>query len=218
MCKFLSLYNTISNFRMSTKPIRVGLIGLTARPNIYDWAGTVHLAYYKKSPLYKLVAVSNSSIGAAHAAIKKYELDSSVVKAYGSPQDLADDPDIDLSVVVVRTSKHKELIMPSLMKGKSAFVEWPLGRTLEEAEEMAEAAQKSGSKTIVGLQAEQAPIFKKIKELIRNDTVGKILSTTVTGALLVSGAVEDKSTSYAMDINSGSTIVDVQFAHCELDP
>jgi predicted dehydrogenase len=79
-------------------------------------------------------------------------------KTYGSPEDLAKDPDIDLVVCNVRVDRHYKVMMPILQAGKNAYVEWPLGANLQQAEEMLAAAQKSGSKTIVGLQARNSPV------------------------------------------------------------
>lgn len=62
-------------------PIRVGFIGLSKS----GWAPNAHLPYLKASPNYEIVALCNSSVESASAAIKQYELPQST-KAYGNPE------------------------------------------------------------------------------------------------------------------------------------
>lgn len=73
--------------------IRVGLIGLSARANT-SWASSAHLPYLQASgSKYVITALCNSSIPAAQSAIEAYKLPAST-KAYGNPQDLAEDAEV----------------------------------------------------------------------------------------------------------------------------
>src|ERR1700721_2391602 len=103
-------------------PIRIGFIGLSASGR---GASDAHFPYLRGSPKYTITALCNSSVEAAHAAIKAHNLPSST-KAYGSPQDLANDPDVDLVVCSVRVDRHYDAIIPALEAGKDCFCEWPL--------------------------------------------------------------------------------------------
>ena len=72
-------------------PIRVGMIGLSAKTG---WASNAHLPYLKASNgKYVITALCNSSVSAAQAAIEAYDLPTST-KAYGSPEDLANDREV----------------------------------------------------------------------------------------------------------------------------
>ncbi len=62
-------------------PIRVGFLGLSTK----GWAPGAHLPYLKSSDKYQIVAICNSSVGIAKAAIAKYELPQGT-KAYGNPE------------------------------------------------------------------------------------------------------------------------------------
>lgn len=68
-------------------PIRVALIGLSAAPHAQGvgWAAAAHLPYFKASPHFEIVALLNSSVESARAAIQKHELSAST-KAYGDPK------------------------------------------------------------------------------------------------------------------------------------
>jgi predicted dehydrogenase len=200
-------------------PIRVGIIGLasatgevTASPGD-GWAASAHLPYLVKSPHYEVVALCNTSIESAKTAVKRHNLPAST-KTYGSPEDLANDPNVDLVVCSVRVDRHYKVIKPALEKGKDVFVEWPLGANLQEAEEMAAIAEKSGSKTMVGLQGRASPQVQKVRELLKSGRIGDLLSSTVTadaGGML--GPVEPPGIDYLAKKAVGGNMLTILFGH-----
>lgn len=163
-------------------PIRTALAGLSASAKT-SWAYRAHLPYLL-SPLgrskYQIVALQNSSVEAARNAIAKFDLPSET-KAYGTPEDLAADKDIDLVVVCTRVDVHHSNALPSLKAGKTVFVEWPLAQDVKHAKELVDAAGENGAKNFVGLQGRFAPPIVKIRELISEGKIGKILSSELHG-------------------------------------
>ena len=91
-----SLHQTLPRTHPKMAPIRVGIIGLS--PNaVTSWASAAHLPYLVASKgKYEIKALCNSSVESAQAAIKTYKLPSTT-KAYGTPQDLANDPDVSIA-------------------------------------------------------------------------------------------------------------------------
>ncbi|KKP05588.1 oxidoreductase [Trichoderma harzianum] len=145
--------------------IRVGLIGLTPTQEFAStrsWTALGHLPSLLQSPNYEIVALANSSVESAKRSIEVHNLPSTA-KAYGSPEDIANDPGIDLIVVSVRVQKHYELIKPALLKNKKVIVEWPLGANLNEVEELTQLANSHGVQNAVGLQARSSPLIQKLK-------------------------------------------------------
>lgn len=193
-------------------PIRIGFIGLSSSQSWSVWA---HLPYLKSTPKYEIVALCNSSVESAYAAIKAHGLPSST-KAYGTPEDLAGDPDIDLVVCSVRVDKHYPTLLPSLKAGKDVFCEWPLAKNAEEAEEMLKLAKEKGVKTVVGLQAHVSPALKKIKEVIDSGKIGKVLSSTFHGTPLVFGATVAENALYQNDRSIGGNLLSIYGIHCML--
>ncbi|KAH8897424.1 putative oxidoreductase [Thozetella sp. PMI_491] len=200
-------------------PIRVGLIGLLSKhvenpthtPGC--WASVAHLPTHLNSPEYEIVAVCNSSTESAQKAIVLHNLPPST-KAYGNPADIAADPNVDLVVVTVHTQKHYELARPALLKGKQVFVEWPLGASLAEAEELAGLAETAKLKTMVGTQARASPVTTKIKELISSGQIGQVRSTSVLASLgmLPMDAWFAGAESY-LEMATGATEYQIQFGH-----
>ena len=198
--------------------IRVGLIGLSTKKELSNtgaWASLAHFPFLAASPHYRVVALLNSTIESAKASIAHHHLGPDV-KAYGSPEDLAKDENVDLVVVSVQVDKHYALAKPALMAGKDLFVEWPLGANLGQAEELAELAKAKGVRTVVGLQARPSVVVKKIKEIIDSGKIGRVLSTSVvanTQGFAIGTWPADAE--YYLDENSGGNTLTIPFAHCE---
>ncbi|TVY81618.1 Galactose/lactose metabolism regulatory protein [Lachnellula suecica] len=193
-------------------PIRVGLVGLSgAPPDQYEgtsWTPSAHLPYLLASPHYEIVALLNTSVASGKAAIERYSLPLET-KAYGKPED----PTVDLVVVSIRVDRHFAPVRPSIIAGKSVFVEWPLERNLEVAKEMAALAAKHGSKTMVGLQGSFSPVIRKLKETVAEEKIGKILSSTVFASMVNAGPKERKNVRYFLDREVGGSILSIHLGH-----
>jgi predicted dehydrogenase len=103
---------------------------------------------------------------------------------------MAAHPDVDLLVVCVRVPGHRELVVAGLQAGKPVCCEWPLGKTLAEAEEMAGLARQRSLPTIVGLQGRSDPTILYARDLIQQGYIGEVLTaslTTVAPAVLQRG-------------------------------
>ncbi|KAM7187770.1 oxidoreductase family protein [Naviculisporaceae sp. PSN 640] len=200
-------------------PIRVALIGLSSSAKT-SWASSAHLPYLL-SPLgqskYQIVALLNSSVEAAQAAIKTYNLpNAEQIRIYGDASALASDPDVDLVVCNTRVDKHFETIYPSVLAGKAVFSEWPLASNAEDARKLVEAAKLHGGveKTVVGLQGRLAPIALKVKEIIESGRIGKVLSSEFRA----SGGLNDREKvpdglKYFYDRKVGGNLYTIGFGH-----
>src|ERR1700744_3211978 len=159
-------------------PIRIGIVGLSAKPGA--WAALAHLPRLVSSPNFGIVAMCNSTIESTKAAIKAHGLPESV-KAYGSSDELAADPEVDLYVVSTRVDSHWEVVMPALKAKRNVFVEWPLAVSTEEATKIAAFAKEQGVKTMIGFQGRASPSIKKIKEVVDSGILGDIHSMNYQG-------------------------------------
>ncbi|KAH6634749.1 hypothetical protein B0J18DRAFT_471661 [Chaetomium sp. MPI-SDFR-AT-0129] len=168
------------------KTLRVAIIGLSASA-ITSWASTAHLPNLL-SPSgrtrFRIVALCNSSLTAAHAAIAAYHLDPLTTRAYGDPDSLARDEEVDLVLVNTRVDKHLETALPSVKAGRDVFVEWPVARDQGEIEVLRQALRESRAagkkgRVLVGLQGRWAPPVVRIKEFLREGRIGRLLSSRV---------------------------------------
>ncbi|KZL78866.1 oxidoreductase family protein [Colletotrichum incanum] len=196
-------------------PIRVGIIGLSSTATT-AWASRAHLPYLlspRGRSKYTITALCNSSVDAARRAIKAYDLPAET-KAYGSPADLAADPDVDFVVVSTRVDQHYDTAIPSVKAGKSVYVEWPLAQDAEHARELADAARESGARTAVGVQGRFAPALLKIRELLREGRIGKVLSSEFKAS---GGSIDREifptGLKYFTQQEIGGNIVTIGFGH-----
>ncbi|KAJ4360906.1 uncharacterized protein N0V89_001475 [Didymosphaeria variabile] len=201
------------------KPLRTALIGLSSSA-ITSWAANAHLpglltpAGRSKLPI---TALLNSSVKAAQSAIESYKLNPGT-KAYGSPEDLANDPDIDLVICNTRVDKHLETILPSVKKGKDIFVEWPVAANLKDVETLVEEARKSGSRIAVGLQRRWAPPAVKLREIIKDGVEGKKLGKILSVDIRAYGGTIDREITpeglkYFADRKVGGNVIVIGNGH-----
>lgn len=197
-------------------PIRIALVGLTTNPSssVTAWLNNVHLPYLLSSPHYTIAAVLCTTLDKVHAAISYFKLPAST-KAYSSAEDLAKDPDIDLVSVVVKAPSHRAIVLPLLQAGKNLFVEWPLDISYRGTQELVSLARAHSVKSIIGLQARQAPVVRMVKQQVGQ--LGRILSTTVVGTVPGTGTAEPQKNAvrYSFHQSSGATMVDVHTGHCK---
>ncbi|KAJ7302474.1 hypothetical protein DFH08DRAFT_73860 [Mycena albidolilacea] len=196
-------------------PIRVALIGLSASAKT-SWAAAAHLPYLlspRGLARFQIVALCNSSSDAARAAISAFSLPSET-RAYGSPSDLAADADVDLVVCCTRVDVHHETIRPSLAAGKMVYSEWPLAQDVEHVSDLAQLAREKGVRTLVGVQGRVAPLVRRLKGLLEEGRIGKVLSVEVRAA----GGTNDReilpaSLEYFTQRAVGGNVFTIGFGH-----
>jgi predicted dehydrogenase len=183
----------------------VGIIGVSPSRG---WAAVAHIPALRALPNYEIRALSAHSAESARAAGRMFGVDA----VFSDHAQLVTRPDVDVVAVTVKVPHHRELVMAALAAGKAVYCEWPLGRDLGEAREMAALAAEVGVRTAVGLQARQAPVIEFVQELLRDGYVGEVLSTTLVG-LSVPGDVVIQPNVYMLDKANGATLLTVAVGH-----
>jgi predicted dehydrogenase len=161
-----------------TDRIRVGIVGATLTQGGSGWGAHAHVPALKALPDYELKAVCTAHEDTAKASAAAFGAE----RAFHLFGEMAAHPEVDLIVVCVRVPGHRELVMAGLQAGKAVFCEWPLGRTLAEAQEMAGLARQRSLKTIVGLQARSDPAILYARDLIRGGAIGEVLTAHLTAS------------------------------------
>ncbi len=183
----------------------VGIIGVSP---VRGWAATAHIPALRALPTYEIRALSGHSAGSARAAGEVF----GVSAVFSDPKQLVSQPDIDMVAVTVKVPHHRELVSAALAAGKAVYCEWPLGRDLEDARAMAALAAKQGVRTVVGLQARQAPAIEFVRGLLRDGYVGEVLSTTMVG-VSVPGDVVGQPNAYMLDKTNGANVLTIAVGH-----
>jgi predicted dehydrogenase len=152
--------------------IRVGIVGATLTQGGSGWGANAHVPALKALPDYELKAVCTAHEDTAKASAAAF----GAGRGFHRFGDMTADPEVDLVVVCVRVPGHRDLVVAGLEAGKPVLCEWPLGKNLAEAREMAGLARQRSLPTIVGLQARSAPAILYARDLIRDGYIGEVLT------------------------------------------
>lgn len=187
------------------KPLRVGVIG--ASPD-GSWGSTAHLPALTALAQFAVTAVSTTRAETAARTAAAF----GIRHAFDDPRRLAEHPDVDLVVVAVRVPEHRHLVQMALDARKHVYCEWPLGRNVAEATELADAADASGVVHMTGLQARRAPAIEFARELIAEGVVGQPVAVNMTHS--VPWTFRGRSSSrYLLDRQSGATYLTIPGGH-----
>jgi predicted dehydrogenase len=183
----------------------VGIIGVSP---VRGWAATAHIPALRALPSYEIRALSAHNAESARAAGEAF----GVRAVFSDHEELVTQPDIDVVAVTVKVPHHRLLVSAAVAAGKAVYCEWPLGRDLDDARAMAALAAERGVRTVVGLQARQAPAIEFAQELLRDGYVGEVLSTTMFG-LSIPGDVVVQPNAYMLDKANAANVLTIAIGH-----
>src|SRR3954451_15759327 len=190
---------------MPESALGVGIIGVSP---VRGWAATDHIPALRALPNYEIRALSAHSAESARAAGEVFGVDA----VFSDHQQLVTQPDVDVGAVTVKVPHHRELVCAALAAGKAVYCEWPLGRDLYDARAMAALAAEQQVRTVVGLQARQAPAIEHVQQLLSDGYVGEVLSTSMLG-LSVLGDVLVQPNAYMLDKTNGANVLTIAVGH-----
>jgi len=121
----------------------------------------------------KLLAVADTNPERRAAA--KEEL--GVEQTYASADDLLARDDIDAVVLALPNHLHEPLTVKALEAGKHVLVEKPMSRTVEEAERMLAARDRSGKTLMVGMNQRFSPAVYAARAAILEGRIGEVQYT-----------------------------------------
>ncbi len=185
--------------------IRLGVIG--ASPTV-GWAHRAHLPAVPSIPGFELTATCTTRMETAEESARQY----GAMMAFDDYHKMIAHPDIDAVAVVLRVPAHFDITREAINAGKHVFTEWPLGRTTEEARELAALARSKGVRTIVGLQSRTAPAVMHMKELIEAGYVGEVLSCSLRQ--ITSGVLtRDSGRTWQREVELGANTLTISAGH-----
>ena len=81
----------------------------------------------------------------------------------------------DAVIISTPTSLHLDVAIPAAQAGCSLFLEKPISNTMERIPEFERAVESGGGKVFVGFQFRFHPGLQKIKEILGNSEIGRVL-------------------------------------------
>ena len=83
---------------------------------------------------------------------------------------------LDAVIVANPTSMHLDVAIPAAAGGCHVLLEKPVSHSLERLDVLQKAAERNGSRILVGFQFRYHPTLNKARELIQSNTLGKVLT------------------------------------------
>ena len=186
--------------------LRIGLVGANAERG---WARDAHLRAIRAIPDLEIAAVSARTQTIADEAATLF----GAFSAYDDSRALAHDPNIDIVAVTVKVPEHRAIVLAAIASGKHVYCEWPLGRDLAEAQEMADAARAAGVHVAIGLQGGSAWAVRHAAALVGEGAIGRPLSLRVVSPTAGWGAASPANYAYLQDKANGATLSTIAGGH-----
>lgn len=144
--------------------VKVGVIG----------CGTVaqrgHLPWYWENPKAEIVAVCSDVEEEVKRAVRRWD----AKYWFLDYRKLLAMEEIDAISICTPVWLHKEIAVEAAKAGKHILCEKPMARTVEECDEMIEAAKRFKVDLMVGFTKRFNPGFQKIREMIHEGLIGKV--------------------------------------------
>ncbi len=142
-------------------PISVAIAGL-------GQLGGGTATYLATHPRLKLVAAADGREGALAAFKEQYQ-----GRAYPSVERLAADPDVEAVWVTTPSALHCEHVLTLVEHGKHVVVTKPIAVSLEQCDQMIEAADRNGVQLIYSGMA-FSPAFLEMRRLVTSGRLGRL--------------------------------------------
>lgn len=187
-------------------PLKLAIAG--ANPE-RGWARDTHVPALEAVPGIELFAVSARNQQIADAAASAF----GATKAFGDTLAMVRAPEVDVVAVTVKVPEHRAIVLAALAAGKHVYCEWPLGRDLAEAQEMAVAAARSDRHVAAGLQGANSVAVCHAAQLVRSGAIGRPLSLRVVSSTAGWGPVAPPHYAYLQDRRNGATLATIAGGH-----
>lgn len=188
------------------KRIGMGIVGL-------GFAGGLHIDAVRRLGFVDVVGVAGSSLASAKKKADAYN----IPKAYGSYDELAADPDIQVIHNTSQNNFHLPVNMAVISRGKHLICDKPLAMNSAEARQVRDAAIKAGIVHAVVFNYRGNPLVQQARVLISQGELGPI--HFVQGAYLQDWLVESTDYSWRLEPEKGGAsiaLADIGSHWCDL--
>lgn len=151
--------------------MKVGIIGA-------GWiAEKMAISLHSKKNDCECYAIASRDIEKAKAFAQKWDIE----KAYGSYEELVQDPNVDLVYIATPHSHHYQHSRLALEHGKPCLVEKAFTANVREAKELIALAKEKGIFITEAIWTRYMPLSHKVKEIMESGTIGepRILTATL---------------------------------------
>lgn len=104
-------------------------------------------------------------------------------KWYTDAQELIDDPDVNAIYIATPPSSHATFAIMAMKSGKPVYVEKPLASSYEDCVRINKVSEDTKVPCFVAYYRRYLPYFQKVKSIIDNGVIGKIINVQVRFAV-----------------------------------
>jgi len=173
----------------------------------YNWAilGCGNIA---KKFVKELKELPNANLYAASARnfnkAKNFANEFGFERAYGSYQEMAEDPNVDVVYVATPHNFHLEHTLLCLNNKKAVLCEKAFAINSKEVEKMIRASKENNTFLMEAFWVIFRPKFKKVQELIATQNLGKL--KFVKSDFMFNGEFDPNNRLYNIDLGGGSLL------------
>lgn len=114
---------------------------------------------------------------------KSYAERHDIGKWYTDPQELINDPEVNAVYIATPPSTHATYAIMAMKSGKAVYVEKPMASNYEDCCRINRIAEKTGVPCFVAYYRRYLPYFIKVKELVEEGAVGKVVNVQICFAV-----------------------------------
>ena len=123
----------------------------------------------------QVVAVMSRSENKARSYAERHH----VRKWYTDAQELIDDPDVNAIYIATPPSSHATFAIMAMRAGKPVYIEKPLAASYNDCIRINRISEQTGVPCFVAYYRRYLPYFQKVKEIIENGTIGKVINVQI---------------------------------------
>uniref|UniRef100_H0WWG1 Trans-1,2-dihydrobenzene-1,2-diol dehydrogenase n=1 Tax=Otolemur garnettii TaxID=30611 RepID=H0WWG1_OTOGA len=119
---------------------------------------------------HQVVAVAARDLSRAKEFARKHD----IPKAYGSYEELAKDPNVEVAYIGTQHPQHKAVVLLCLAAGKAVLCEKPMGVNAAEVHEMAAEARSRGLFLMEAIWTRFFPASEALRSVLAQGTLGDL--------------------------------------------
>ena len=122
-----------------------------------------------------IYAVMSRNIEHARSYAKRHH----IPQCYNDAQELIDDPHVNAIYIATPPSSHATYAIMAMNAGKPVYVEKPLAASYDDCARINRVSEQTGVPCFVAYYRRYLPYFQKVKSIIQDGTIGKIINVQV---------------------------------------
>ena len=144
--------------------VKIGIIGAGAI------AERAHIPSYTNMPEATVAAIASRTRERCERLADQFD----IPQIYDDWRVMLEKEDLDAVSICTPTSVHCEMAVAAAQAGKHVLVEKPMAMTLEQADQMIDAADKAGVILMVSQSLRFSAVFQTIHQIIESGVIGRV--------------------------------------------